>query len=43
MTVLSILAIALACLSLGMQLGRALTLWEKQPEDSYDQRGQGED
>ena len=43
MSVLSVLALALACLSLGMNLGRALTLWEKQPQDGHDQRGQSED
>lgn len=43
MNILQILALVLASAALGMQLGRALTLWEKQPQDGNDQGGESQD
>lgn len=42
MNILQILALVLASAALGMQLGRALTLWEKQPQDGDDQSGESQ-
>lgn len=43
MNILQILALVLASAALGMQLGRVLTLWEKQPQDGNDQGGESQD
>lgn len=43
MNILQILALVLASVALGMQLGQALTLWEIQPKDGDDQGGESQD
>lgn len=43
MNILQILALVLASVALGMHLGQAITLWEKQPQDGNDQGGESQD